>query len=66
MCATRNTSNREDVFCCNRLEHGYWWLLITYEITSICMEFMGFPDGTVVKNQPAKCRGHRDVGSVLG
>lgn len=29
VCATRNTSNREDVFCCNRLEHGYWWLLIT-------------------------------------
>ena len=43
--ATRNTSNREDVFCHKRLEHGCWWLLIEYEITSICMEFTGFPDG---------------------
>ena len=65
VCATRNTSNREDVFCCNRPEHGYWWLLIAYEITCICMEFMGFPDGAVVKSQPAKCRRHRDVGSVF-
>ena len=65
MCATRNTSNREDVFCCNRPEHGYCWLLIAYEITCICIEFMGFPDGAVVKSQPAKCRRHRDVGSVF-
>ena len=65
VCATRNTSNREDVFCCNRPEHGYCWLLIAYEITCICMEFMGFPDGAVVKSQPAKCRRHRDVGSVF-
>ena len=65
VCATRNTSNREDVFCCNRPEHGYCWLLIAYEITCICIEFMGFPDGAVVKSQPAKCRRHRDVGSVF-